>query len=88
MISHVIEAEKGYLRALGVNPITYKDLSDQEKNILLRKAALEGIELSASGKIERIGPRGGKRWPARFFARRVAWHALDHAWELEDRLIT
>lgn len=88
MISHVIEAEEGYLRALGVNPFTDKDLSDQEKNIHLRKAALEGIELSASGKIERIGPRGGKRWPVSFFARRAAWHALDHAWEIEDRLIT
>jgi hypothetical protein len=27
----------------------------------------------------------GKRWPARYAARRIAWHALDHAWEIEDR---
>ena len=27
----------------------------------------------------------GKRWPPRFAARRIAWHALDHAWEIEDR---
>ncbi|HKA98202.1 MAG TPA: hypothetical protein VKD66_18215 [Streptosporangiaceae bacterium] len=24
-------------------------------------------------------------WPARYAARRIAWHALDHAWEMEDR---
>lgn len=24
-------------------------------------------------------------WPARYAARRIAWHALDHAWEIEDR---
>jgi hypothetical protein len=24
-------------------------------------------------------------WPARYAARRVAWHVLDHAWEIEDR---
>jgi hypothetical protein len=27
-------------------------------------------------------------WPARYLARRVAWHAIDHAWEIEDRSVT
>jgi hypothetical protein len=31
------------------------------------------------------GPRGGKIWSVRYFVRRTAWHALDHAWEIEDR---
>ena len=26
-----------------------------------------------------------KSWPWRYTARRVAWHVLDHAWEMEDR---
>jgi len=26
-----------------------------------------------------------KSWPWRYAARRAAWHALDHAWEMEDR---
>jgi hypothetical protein len=31
-------------------------------------------------------PRQTKRpWSPRFFVRRSAWHALDHAWEIEDR---
>jgi hypothetical protein len=30
-------------------------------------------------------PLAGKRWPPRYAARRIAWHALDHAWEIEDR---
>lgn len=28
-----------------------------------------------------------KTWPYRYTARRVAWHALDHAWEIEDRSV-
>ena len=24
-------------------------------------------------------------WPVRYAARRIAWHVLDHAWEIEDR---
>lgn len=27
----------------------------------------------------------GDRWPARYGARRIAWHVLDHQWEIEDR---
>src|SRR5438309_1771782 len=26
-----------------------------------------------------------KGWPQRYAARRIAWHALDHAWEMQDR---
>ena len=31
------------------------------------------------------GPMGGKKWPPRYAARRLAWHVLDHLWEIEDR---
>ncbi len=24
-------------------------------------------------------------WTTRYAARRIAWHVLDHAWEMEDR---
>ena len=30
-------------------------------------------------------PLADRRWPARYAAHRIAWHALDHAWEIEDR---
>jgi hypothetical protein len=30
-------------------------------------------------------PIAGRRWPPRYAARRIAWHVLDHAWEIEDR---
>jgi hypothetical protein len=30
-------------------------------------------------------PLAGRRWPPRYAARRIAWHALDHAWEIQDR---
>jgi hypothetical protein len=26
-----------------------------------------------------------RKWPQRYAARRIAWHALDHAWEIEDK---
>ena len=30
-------------------------------------------------------PDRPKGWPYRYAARRIAWHVLDHAWEIEDR---
>ena len=31
-------------------------------------------------------PIKGTKWPAPYAVRRIAWHALDHAWEMEDRV--
>jgi hypothetical protein len=31
-------------------------------------------------------PNREAKWPVRYAARRTAWHALDHAWEMEDRI--
>jgi hypothetical protein len=41
---------------------------------------LDALEKPSNGKalVE-------KGWPQRYAARRIAWHALDHAWEIQDR---
>jgi hypothetical protein len=31
-------------------------------------------------------PNRTERWPVPYAVRRTAWHALDHAWEMQDRL--
>ncbi len=33
-----------------------------------------------------LSPVPGAKWPAAYAIRRIAWHALDHAWEMEDRI--
>jgi hypothetical protein len=51
----------------------------------VRRAVLDALAAAPrSGRVPQ-GPRGGKRWTVRYFIRRSAWHALDHAWEIEDR---
>ena len=52
----------------------------------VRKAALATLDAVANGRpIE--NPRNTQRpWSPRYFIRRSAWHALDHAWEIEDRI--
>jgi hypothetical protein len=83
IMRHVVDAEAGYLRALGWKAPTGAPSATQ-----VRDAVLTGLAASAHGEIPARGPRGGVRWRPRFFARRLAWHALDHAWEIEDRSAT
>jgi len=45
---------------------------------------LKALTSAARGEIAAQGPCGGIRWSPRFFVRRIAWHVLDHAWEIED----
>lgn len=84
---HVLGAEQGYLRSLAWKPERGGDLGLEEELKRTREAILRALESAARGELPERGPRGGKVWPPRYFVRRVAWHVLDHAWEIEDRII-
>jgi len=83
IIQHVREADGGYLARVGwkLEPGEANDL-DQ-----VREAILKALAANADGKGPERGPRGGLRWKPRYFVRRVAWHVLDHVWEIEDRVL-
>lgn len=77
IVAHVADGEFAYARKFGVR---HKPSYDPKAVDAMRKdlvAALRG----ASGD----GLREDAKWPARYTAHRVAWHVLDHAWEIEDR---
>jgi hypothetical protein len=79
MIGHVLDAEAAYARKIGVR---HKPpaLGDTAAIDALRKDIVEVI-----GARSAAGVPVEKGWPIRYAARRIAWHALDHAWEMEDR---
>jgi hypothetical protein len=87
IVAHVVEAEAAYLRRLGMDPGPDQtdDVAARERQ--LRKMLAEGLEAAARGELPKAGPRGGKRWTPRYYVRRSAWHILDHAWEIEDRIL-
>ena len=81
MIDHVREAEAAYLTRLGARPPKGSSAGVAE----LRNRFLAALEARAMG-LTVTDPAGVKtRWEPRFAVRRSAWHALDHAWEIEDR---
>jgi hypothetical protein len=83
IVAHVIGADAGYLTAVGWKAPRAGTPSRQLT--ATRAAILSALEASATGKIPSRGPRGGARWSARYFVRRVAWHVIAHAWEIERR---
>lgn len=83
ILRHVVEAELGYLNAFGWKPAPAAGKADPLARS--REAILAGLAASQRGEIAARGPRGGQRWPVRYFVRRVAWHAVAHAWEIERR---
>lgn len=83
---HVLGAEQGYITRLAWKLPKYEALDLSEEMRLTRQAIMDALAAAASGHMPERGPRGGKLWPPRTFVRREAWHVLDHAWEIEDRV--
>ena len=79
MLGHVVEADAAYAREIGikVKPPARDDAAGVAN---LRSAMLDVLRTPSDGS-----PLAGRKWTARYAARRIAWHALDHAWEMEDR---
>lgn len=87
IIDHVLDADRSYLPRLAYKLQSEPEMDLEERLEQTRKAILDALEIAANGGLPERGPRGGIIWPAHYFVRRVAWHVLDHAWEIEDRIV-
>ncbi|MBN2044371.1 MAG: hypothetical protein JW757_05055 [Anaerolineales bacterium] len=87
IILHTLQADEAYLKRLARKfKLEYADPLEVQTDQI--RAAIRGaLAAGMSGEIPEEGPRGGKTWPLRFYLRRVIWHTLDHAWEIEDRRV-
>ncbi len=85
IVGHVVGAEASYLRKLTGSGVTVDENDPGASRDGERAAVFEGLARAETGDLPERGPRGGAMWTPRRFLRRVAWHVLDHAWEIEDR---
>jgi hypothetical protein len=76
---HVLGAEGAYVRKVGLR--LTPPARDDRRGIAEFRAAIAGV-LGKPSDGKALVERG---WPQRYAARRIAWHALDHAWEIQDR---
>jgi hypothetical protein len=79
IVDHVLGAEVIYARKLGLR---------HAQPAAADRAAIDAVRTDL---LRVLGAPGGgqplveKGWFPRYAARRIAWHVLDHAWEIEDR---
>jgi hypothetical protein len=79
IIGHVFESDWYYAREMGIR-VEQPEPTDGAAISALRAAMIEVLGHRSDGS-----PLAGRKWPPRYAAARIAWHALDHAWEIEDR---
>jgi hypothetical protein len=82
IVEHVVNAEWAYARKLGLRSEAAQPRPDDEAAVAAFRSAISKALLEGMTSGEAVA-RGS--WPPRYAARRVAWHVLDHAWEIEDK---
>ena len=80
IFEHVLDAEVMYAGKIGVRGLRAPQPHDRPAVLAERSAILEALRAAAGPQVV---PE--KAWLPRYCARRIAWHVLDHAWEMEDR---
>ena len=89
IVEHVLDAEMAYAKQLGVPTpeAEARGVPRADQMAAVRAAALALLADRARGVPPPENPRRkAAYWSVRYFVRRSAWHALDHAWEIEDRV--
>jgi hypothetical protein len=86
IVDHVLQADVAYLSRLGGK---YRAGGDDEtvETANIRSAFVQALSSRVRGEPLPQGRRVRSVWSPRYAVRRSAWHALDHAWEIEDRAI-
>ncbi|MEU6781681.1 hypothetical protein ABZ912_20970 [Nonomuraea angiospora] len=75
VVRHVEEAERAFARKVDVRHKPYKEPGDRDA----MRAELGDVLSRAWEPPQTTG------WPPRYALRRIAWHVIDHLWEIEDR---
>jgi hypothetical protein len=74
MVDHVLGAETSYVRKIGVK----HKVPARDDAAAIRAMRADVLAALVDGPAD-------DTWPVRYLARRLAWHVLDHAWEMQDK---
>ena len=82
IVLHTLAAEQDWGKKLGVRSPDGVIITDPEELQQFRSQFCAAVRtFHAEGKLARS-------WPLRFLIRHVAYHTLDHTWEMEDKDLT
>jgi hypothetical protein len=82
IVRHVVGVEQDWAKKLGVHTPKGAVVTDDAGLKLYRDAYCTAIRtFHSEGRMART-------WPLRYLIRHTAYHAMDHAWEMEDKDLT
>ena len=87
IVRHVFESDWAYLGEIGGRFQPARGASPVDLSSALHALLLETLAARVHGDPPPPSKRTKPLWTPRYLVRRSAWHALDHAWEIEDRMI-
>ncbi len=76
---HVVEAERAYARKIGVRRKPF-EMNDKSALWAMREEIADVLGKPSTGE-----PLVSGGWNVSYAVRRMAWHVVDHIWEIEDR---
>ena len=79
IVAHCVASDSAYAGQMGIR-LKEPSPTDRPAVEAGRRAMLDLLRRPSDGS-----PLAGRKWPARYAARRIAWHTLAHAWEIEDK---
>jgi hypothetical protein len=82
---HILEADLMHVSAFGPAFRQPDPARMAEQEAIVREQIIQGLRAVSHGEVLTPLRRYGFSWTPRLAVRRSAWHALDHAWELQDR---
>lgn len=82
IIAHVVEADRGYARKIGVLTPPFDPL-DKDAAAAHHESVFAAIPALRDGTTH-----DEKDWPVRYAIRRMAWHVIDYAWEMQDKSLS
>jgi hypothetical protein len=74
VVRHVLAAEASYARQIGLR--LREPSVDEAAAVQYQRESIASALPTSSSET---------KWPPRYIIRRMAWHVLDHAWEIEDK---
>ena len=79
IVDHVLAAEREYARKLGFRTVA-PTAGEEARIAAMREGIVTTLRDRGAGD-----PSSAGAWLPRYALRRMAWHVMDHAWEIEDR---
>jgi hypothetical protein len=82
IVRHVVRCEQDWAKKLGLHTPQGEVVTDDDRLTAFRDAYCAAIRtFHSEGKAART-------WPLRYLIRHIAFHTMDHTWEMEDKDLT